>query len=135
VGKSKGYGDYCPLEILFKHQRLLDEDEDENDILSLIDGYDVLHASALAQLDILLVPLETWHGLPTLSFVPPNLAAALWVQFALAVTNSSEIKKCEECPTWFEVAPGEGRPEKKYCSDACSMRAYRKRKKDMKDNS
>ena len=29
---------------------------------------------------------------------------------------------------WFEIAPGKGRPEQRFCSNACSMRAYRKRK-------
>ena len=68
-------------------------------------------------------------GLPYISIVPEDLESALWFQFAQAVSGTQEFIKCVECPSWYEIAPGAGRPEKKFCSDACRMRAYRKRNK------
>jgi hypothetical protein len=62
------------------------------------------------------------------SVVPDDLEAALWLQFAQAIAGNIPFRKCDACQVWFEVAPGRGRPEKTYCSNACSMRAYRRRK-------
>ncbi len=60
--------------------------------------------------------------------VPSSLIGALWLQLALAVEGNKEHRQCHECKSWFEIFPGSGRPDKLYCSDACRMRAYRKRK-------
>ena len=60
--------------------------------------------------------------------VPRSLTSAIWLQFAQAITENYGFGQCDECLTWFEIAPGKGRPEKRFCSNACSMRAYRKRK-------
>lgn len=59
---------------------------------------------------------------------PTGLLAAMWLQFALAIDGNIDFRQCTVCRSWFEIAPGRGRPEKSYCSDACRMRAYRKRK-------
>ena len=53
----------------------------------------------------------------------------MWLQFANAIEGDRDYAQCVECASWFEIAPGSGRPDKRYCSDACRMRAYRKRKK------
>ena len=63
-----------------------------------------------------------------IQIVPINLIGAMWLQFATAVEGGHEYGQCEVCKNWFEVTPGSGRPDKRYCSDACRMRAYRKRK-------
>ena len=63
-----------------------------------------------------------------LFFVPGSLAGALWLQLARAIENDSDFRTCDECRIWFEVAPGRGRTDKTYCSDACRNRAYRRRK-------
>ncbi len=63
-----------------------------------------------------------------ISFKPNGLIGALWLQFALAVDGNTEFDRCTQCSEWFELGPGSGRPDKRYCSDACRMRAYRKRK-------
>jgi len=119
--RAKKTGDYRKLKILFEQATLLDaEDFDHNDIET---------NEPLAQLNVGLRLPSAENALPTLSILPPDLETALWFQFAIAVTDAPEIRRCEECPTWFEVTPGKGRPEKRYCSSACSMRAYRKRKK------
>jgi hypothetical protein len=60
--------------------------------------------------------------------VPHDLIGFMWVQFAEAVAGGKEFRQCASCARWMEIAPGRGRPEKSYCSDACRMRAYRKRK-------
>lgn len=65
---------------------------------------------------------------PRLRIEPKDLLAAMWLELALAVEGNSNYRPCDVCPTWFEVAPGSGREDKTYCSDACRMRAYRKRK-------
>ncbi len=119
--KAKNTGDYRKLKILFERSTLLDaEDFDYNDIEK---------NEPLVQLDVGLRLPSARNTPPTLSILPPDLETALWLQLAIAVTDAPEIRRCEECPTWFEVTPGKGRPEKRYCSSACSMRAYRKRKR------
>lgn len=67
-------------------------------------------------------------GKPTIRIVPGNLIGAMWLQFALAIDGDNEFGKCSECASWYVIAPGAGRPDKTYCSNACRMRAYRKRK-------
>lgn len=59
---------------------------------------------------------------------PTTLLDALWTQLALAIDGSESLRKCAECKKWFTIKAGEGRSDKQYCSNACRMRAYRKRK-------
>jgi hypothetical protein len=66
----------------------------------------------------------------SVSIMPKGLIGALWLQAALAVSGGKDFRQCHECQTWFEVATGQGRSDKLYCSTACRMRAYRKRKKE-----
>ncbi|MCP4317732.1 MAG: hypothetical protein GY789_17365 [Hyphomicrobiales bacterium] len=68
-------------------------------------------------------------GRPTVRIIPINLVGALWLQFANAIEGNHDFGQCASCGSWFVVVPGAGRPDKRYCSDACRMRAYRKRKK------
>lgn len=58
---------------------------------------------------------------------PPNLMAALLVQFALAVDGNENFRRCDQCTDWFPIAVAGRRPDRIYCSDACRMRAYRSR--------
>jgi hypothetical protein len=62
-----------------------------------------------------------------LYIVPEGLIGALWLQFARAVERDARFRQCPECTTWFEVAPGRGRTDKQFCSNACRTKAYRKR--------
>jgi hypothetical protein len=62
-----------------------------------------------------------------LYIVPDGLIGALWLQFARAVERDARFRECPECGTWFEVAPGRGRTDKQFCSNACRTKAYRKR--------
>jgi len=58
-----------------------------------------------------------------------SLRDLLRVQFGLAVAAGTSHRQCQECGHWFAVRPGLGRPDKKFCSNACRMRAMRKRKR------
>ena len=59
---------------------------------------------------------------------PADLLGALSFQLANAICSDTVFRRCYVCGEWIQIAPGSGRPEKIYCSDACRMRAYRKRK-------
>jgi hypothetical protein len=67
-------------------------------------------------------------GTPQVFLEPVNLLAAMWLQFAAATEGATTFSPCQECSVWIDTVPGSNRPDKKYCSDACKMRAYRKRK-------
>lgn len=47
----------------------------------------------------------------------------------LAVTT---IRRCEDCGVWFAAGGPDGRKDKRFHTDACRMRAFRKRKKQPK---
>lgn len=57
---------------------------------------------------------------------PPSLLSAMWFQFALAVEDITGFKRCQQCKSFIEVAPGSNRPDIIFCSNPCRMRAYRK---------
>ncbi len=59
---------------------------------------------------------------------PHNLRGAFWLQFARAIEGDIRYARCVECSRWMEIAIGSGRPDKKYCSNACRMRRYRERR-------
>ena len=67
-------------------------------------------------------------GEPRLSIRLPTLADALWTALAMAVDGSEALQTCGQCKKWFTLKAGRGRSDKEYCSNACRMRAYRKRK-------
>ena len=45
-----------------------------------------------------------------------------------AIDGSESLQNCVECERWFTISAGQGRSHKAYCSNACRMQAYRKRK-------
>jgi hypothetical protein len=60
-------------------------------------------------------------------FQPTNLLAAIWLQFARAVTEEYPLRICEGCGEYFQVGPGR-RAHTKTCKDRCRQRACRQRK-------
>ncbi len=62
-------------------------------------------------------------------FTPPNLLAAMWLQFAQAVTEEFQLTVCEGCGKYFQVGPGGRRADATTCSDACRQRKNRQSKK------
>jgi len=67
------------------------------------------------------------RGEMSVRLIPNNLLGAVWLQLALAIERNSEFRRCAECETWFEVSPGSGRSDKVYCSNACRVKAHRRR--------
>ena len=67
-------------------------------------------------------------GRARLGLAPQGLLDALWMQLALAIDGSQSLRKCAECKKWFSIRSGRGRSDKKYCSNACRMRTYRRGK-------
>jgi hypothetical protein len=65
---------------------------------------------------------------PRLCIRPHSLREAVWVQFLLAIDGNVNLAACVQCRKWFTIEAGRGRSDKEYCSNACRMRAYRKRK-------
>jgi hypothetical protein len=59
--------------------------------------------------------------------VPESLLGAMWLQFSLAIERGSRFRRCQECGTWFELAPQTARSDKLFCSAACRLKAFRKR--------
>jgi hypothetical protein len=68
------------------------------------------------------------QGIPLVYLSPKTLVSAMWIQLALALEGLANFERCQQCKALIEVTPGSNRPDRKYCSDACRMRAYRKRK-------
>jgi hypothetical protein len=58
-------------------------------------------------------------------FQPPNLLAAMWLQFAQAVTGEFQLKVCEGCGKHFQAGPGGRRADATTCSDVCRQRKRR----------
>lgn len=74
------------------------------------------------------VRLDPVTGQAHSDIIASSLADLLDVQWGMSIAADATHRQCQECPNWFTVHPGHGRPEKYFCSDACRMRAYRKRK-------
>jgi hypothetical protein len=76
----------------------------------------------------LLLKEDPLSGSARLCIRPRSLINALWAQFLLAIDGNVNLGACVQCRKWFTLEPGRGRSDKEYCSNACRMRAYRKRK-------
>jgi hypothetical protein len=66
-------------------------------------------------------------------FKPSNLLAAMWVQFAQAVTEELQMRQCEFCGEYFQVGPGAAREDARFCKDVCRVRAWNREKQAAKD--
>ena len=58
---------------------------------------------------------------------PASLLAAMWLQFAEAVSGDKTFHRCRGCFRWFEVAGKGMRSTRFHCSNACRIRAHRLR--------
>jgi hypothetical protein len=61
---------------------------------------------------------------------PDNLLGALWWQCAQAIDGHRSYRRCDQCGTWFEVAPQAEKRNRLFCSDACRVKAYRLRQEE-----
>lgn len=71
-----------------------------------------------------LQPLRLPSKALTFSLEVNTLLNALWIQFAIAVSGGSEIRRCETCGKPFQPK----RTDQVFCSDTCRVSAYRKRR-------
>jgi hypothetical protein len=63
-----------------------------------------------------------------LVFQPTNLLAAMWLQFARAVTEEYRLRICEGCGEYFQVGKGARRMHARTCGDRCRQRLSRRRR-------
>jgi len=62
-------------------------------------------------------------------WVPSSLIQFLWLQFALFAASDAKLFRCELCGHPFLVGSKTGRRSKaKYCSNACRLAAFRRRR-------
>ena len=99
-----------------------------NDAKARIDVVDAFSTANPAKLDFRL-NLEFASQNVSGEIVASTLSDFLHLQAGMAMAQQVEHRQCRECVRWFSVSGSGTRPEKTYCSDACRMRAYRKRKK------
>jgi hypothetical protein len=66
-----------------------------------------------------------------LVFTPPSLLAAMWLQFAQAVSGRYDIRQCQGCGKHFMAGPGARRPGAKTCNDTCRQRRHRRLKQEI----
>lgn len=62
-----------------------------------------------------------------LRITPTCLAGAVWLQFARAVATGKSYRQCAVCASWYEVGQRAARTTRRYCSNACRLRAHRAR--------
>jgi hypothetical protein len=78
-------------------------------------------------------PVLTWTTAggdqQRLVFKPSNLLAAMWLQFAQAVTERLGVKQCLYCGEYFQVGPGARREDARFCKDSCRAQKWSKDKK------
>ncbi|MHB0916016.1 MAG: hypothetical protein ACYC5A_02240 [Thermoleophilia bacterium] len=67
------------------------------------------------------------RGVWGLYFVPDSLVGAIWIQFAQAITENRDYRRCRQCDSWFEIDHYKARTNRYFCSNACRSKAYRDR--------
>lgn len=72
--------------------------------------------------------IQSHNGAVSISMVVTELLSALWIQFAIAMTERREYRRCEQCHRPFLVSPDKTRIDRRYHSEACKAKAYRLRK-------
>jgi hypothetical protein len=62
-------------------------------------------------------------------FIPHDLLAYLWLQFALSAGGRKRVRSCEFCGRWMLIEPP-GRSTRKTCSDTCRQKHHQRLKRD-----
>jgi hypothetical protein len=70
---------------------------------------------------------DTREGRPALRLEAQTLLSGAWLQFAEAVASDRHFERCRECGELIVVHPDVARSHRRFCSDACRMKAYRQR--------
>jgi hypothetical protein len=88
-------------------------------------------ASTNAFLDQTRAVLVRVRGKLRIRFVPDNLLACIWLQFALSIDTKRTWRRCRyrRCRKWMEVSLDGRSSRAEYCDGACRHAEYRARKK------
>lgn len=114
--------DYRPLSMLRWQQG--DLVEPAKDVLSL------LITEFMQQQRISAEMIWRQNSKPLLRPVSTTLLGFIWLQLARVMEIGATYRHCKECEDWFLIWEG-GRPaSRKYCSNTCRSRAYRRNQKD-----
>lgn len=73
------------------------------------------------------ISIDTESGEPHLQLRPSSLLGVMVLQFINAFLENKGFQQCESCRKWMEIPDDARSARKRFCSDACRMRAYRKR--------
>jgi hypothetical protein len=96
----------------------------DGDYSGLTSRYNSRHRTAVIRTELRV----NSPGRPELTFAPPGLIQAIWLQFALFVCSDSRLFRCERCNQPFAVGSGTGRRStSKFCSNACKVAAFKDR--------
>ncbi len=78
-----------------------------------------------------LFPAELIDGRVRIAFGVRRQIDAMWIQFAMAIESMKELRECQECGEPLDVSngPNSHRIDVMFCSSACTMRDYRRRRK------
>jgi hypothetical protein len=68
---------------------------------------------------------KTWKY--NLRFEPQNLLTVIWLQVANLADSAKQITRCVVCDNVMEIKKRGAKKNPKYCSNACSQKAYRAR--------
>jgi hypothetical protein len=82
--------------------------------------------------------LKTWGMTPRLTatedrshlrlcLIPKNLLTAIWLEFAESIDEQTRFLQCGGCGKWLPM-PVHTTRDRRYCAEACRMRAMRGRK-------
>jgi hypothetical protein len=122
---SRKTGDFS--RVIRRIQRRFSADwEPRIKLLGLKLGLGLLEKRSGANTELLLK--QEPSGSPRICIRPHDLKDALYTQLLLMIAGNVNLRACVQCRKWFTLQAGQGRSDKEYCSDACRMRAYRKRK-------
>lgn len=71
--------------------------------------------------------------LPKILFQPRNLLGILYLQLQRDFVGEESVRRCEACGDWFVYgsSPKANKSTRRYCSQACQMKAYRRRKSNI----
>ncbi len=117
-----------------RHQMLAHSKLSKGALIRFADDKGVLLAARCALREEINLRLSEHPTVPSLAwtpdyderiiFKPPHLLAAMWLQFAQAVTGEFGIKRCI-CGKFFQTGPGGRRADAITHSDACRQRKSR----------
>ena len=65
---------------------------------------------------------------PEFRLIPLSLRAALLLQAGEAINGDRQLKRCRNCPEWFQIGAGAHTARRDFCTDRCRVAWSRKPK-------